>query len=178
MSGIVRDAFRASGHEAVSCDILPCLAPGPHLQCDVRAVLADGWDLMIAHPPCTYLCNSGIRWLHADPDRWPRMLDAAGLFRTLMDAPVPRIAVENPIPHKYARALIGRPSRYVHPWQHGHAESKTTGLWIKGLPLLLPSALVDGRSGRMHRMSQGPDRAMARSITYPGIATAMADQWG
>ena len=185
-SGIVRDAFRERGHDAVSVDLLPTERPeGPHHQADVLNLLSwhSGWDLMIAHPPCTYLANSGVRWLYKDgepdEDRWLRMADSAEFFRALLHAPIPRIAVENPIMHKYAREIVGRgPDQYVQPWQYGHPETKATGLWLKNLPLLEPINIVDGREPRVHHASPGPDRWKERSRTLPGLAAAMADQWG
>ena len=183
-SGIVRDAFTARGHSAMSCDVLPTESdPINHWQGDVLDVLGWGWDLMIAHPPCTYLANSGVRWLYKDgepdEDRWLRMADGAEFFRALLNAPIPRIAVENPIMHKYAREIVGRgPDQYVQPWQYGHPETKATGLWLKGLPLLTPTNVVDGREPRVHHASPGPDRWKERSRTLTGIAEAMADQWG
>src|SRR5690606_24704723 len=136
-----------------------------------------------AHPPCTYLANSGVRWLYKDgepdEDRWLRMADGAEFFRALLNAPIPRIAVENPIMHKYARAIVGRaPDQYVQPWQYGHPETKATGLWLKGLPLLTPTNIVEGREPRVHHASPGPDRWKERSRTLPGLAAAFADQWG
>ena len=185
-SGVVRDAFIAHGHDAMSCDLLPTEAPGPHFQGDVREVLAPAfttlhgaWDLMIAHPPCTYLANSGVRWLHERPDRWPLMLDGAVFLRELLNAPVPRVAVENPVMHRYAKQVIGRgPDQIIQPWQFGHGETKATCLWLRGLPLLAPTQIVDGREGRVWKESPSEDRWKKRSITYPGIADAMAAQWG
>ena len=183
-SGIVRDAFTARGHSAMSCDILPTEGnPINHWQGDVLEVIDWGWDLMIAHPPCTYLANSGVRWLYKDgepdEDRWLRMADGAEFFRSLLNAPIPRVAVENPIMHKWARAIVGRgPDQYVQPWQFGHPETKATGLWLKSLPLLTPTNIVDGREPRVHHASPGPDRWKERSRTLQGIANAMADQWG
>ena len=179
-SGAVRDAFTALGHEAMSCDLLPTESPGAHHQGSVLDVLNDGWDLMIAHPPCTFLCNSGVRWLAENPDRW-RDLDAAcHFFNALLDAPIPRICIENPIPHRHAVQRIGgrKYTQIIHPWQHGHGETKATCLWLKGLPPLTPTAIVDGRVQRIHRMPPGKNRSKERSKTYAGIASAMAAQWG
>lgn len=177
-SGTVRDAFRALGHDAWSCDVLPTERPGPHYECDVREVLTLGWDLMIAHPPCTRLTNSGVRWL-AERDLWAEMEEAARFFRTLLDAPVPAIAIENPIPHRYALAVIGRKyDQIIHPWQFGHGETKATCLWLKNLPALTPTEIVAGRAAVVHRMPPGPNRWRERSRTYAGIAAAMAAQWG
>jgi hypothetical protein len=186
-SGAVRDAFRALGHDAMSCDLLPTDVPGPHYEGDVFDVIGDGWDLMIAHPPCTYLTNSGVRWLHTDHDRWKRMIDGAAFFRALLDAPIPRVAVENPVMHGYARKIVGRRAdQVIQPWMFGHPEKKATGLWLRGLPSLLPTddvrevmkCLPKSVTDRIHRASPGPDRWKLRSTTYAGIAGAMADQWG
>lgn len=137
-SGAVRDAFIALGHDAMSCDLLPTEAPGPHHEGDVRDVLGNSWDLMVAHPPCTYLTNSGVRWLHTKPGRWEQMREGAEFFRELLNAPIPRVAVENPIMHGYAREIVGRRAdQIIHPWQFGHLESKATGLWLRGLPPLI-----------------------------------------
>lgn len=179
-SGIVRDAFRRRGHHAVSCDILPTENPGYHYQGDVRDILTEGWDLMVAHPPCTYLANSGVRWLYrgdgVNRERWALMEDAAAFFNDLLRAPIPRIAVENPIPHGHAN--IPCVTQYIQPWQFGHGETKRTGLWLRGLPPLVPTNIVEGRAPRVHHASPGPDRWKERSRTLQGIADAMAAQWG
>jgi hypothetical protein len=178
-SGIVRDAFRKRGHDAWSCDLLPCDAdPTWHIQGDVLKILNDGWDLMIAHPPCTYLCNSGVCWLHKDKSRWVELDKAKDFFMQLMNAPIKRIAIENPIMHKYARNDIGRQSQIIHPWQFGHGESKATCLWLKYLPPLKPTKIVSGREQRLHKLPPSEDRWKLRSTTYKGIAQAMAKQWG
>lgn len=182
-SGVVRDAFIARGHDAISCDLLPSERPGPHHEGDLYQYLywrGDQFDLMIAHPPCTYLANSGVRWLYSKPNRWDRMMDAATDFRVLLEYPViPRIAVENPIMHKYAVEVIGRrQDQIIQPWQFGHGETKATGLWLKNLPPLQPTNIVGGRQPRVHHASPGPDRWKERSRTLQGIADAMADQWG
>lgn len=185
-SGIVRDAFASRGHDAWSCDLLPTEKPGQHYQGPVEDILLDGrWDLMVAHPPCTYLANSGVRWLYGgkgtvkDAGRWNSMLDAAVFFATLLSAPIPRIAVENPVMHRHARYIIGSgPSQTIQPYQFGHGETKATCLWLKGLPKLTPTNIVAGREARVHRMPPGPDRWKERSRTFPGIAEAMAGQWG
>lgn len=183
-SGTVRDAFTARGHEAMSCDILPSETPGWHYEGDVRDVLDGSWDLAVFHPPCTYLANSGVRWLYGgkgtkrDQLRWNAMLDAAVFFSDLLNARIPRIAVENPTMHRHARDIIGSgPTQTIQPWQFGHGETKATGLWLKGLPPLRPTDVVAGREQRVHRMAPGPNRWRERSRTYPGIAEAMADQW-
>ena len=171
-SGIVRDAFAARGHDAWSCDLLESERPGKHLRGDVRAIMSAGWDLMVAHPPCTYLCSSGARWWAG---REAEQAEALAFVRELLGAKVPRIALENP-PGKIGTAI--RPAdQYVQPWQFGHGETKRTGLWLKGLPLLSPTCIVPGREARVHRASPGPNRWRERSRTYPGIAAAMADQW-
>ena len=190
-SGVVRDAFAALAHDAWSCDLLPTERPGQHIEGDVRDVLHQGWDLMIAHPPCTYLTNAGVRHLHSVPskngvltkvhgeERWRLMREAAAFFRDLLHAPIPRIAVENPIPHRYAVESIGRKyDQLIQPWQFGHGETKATCLWLKGLPKLTPTQVVDGREARVHRMSPSPDRWKERSRTFEGIGRAMAAQWG
>jgi hypothetical protein len=177
-SGAVRDAFTHKGHYAMSCDLLPSDTPGDHYQGDVLDVLDWGWDLMIAHPPCTYLCNSGVSWLYKKPGRWELMREGALFFKALLHAPIPRIAIENPIMHKYAVEIIGRrQDQVVQPYQHGHGESKATCLWLKNLPLLKPSKIVDGRKQRLHYLPPSPDRWKLRSTTYPGIARAIANQW-
>jgi hypothetical protein len=179
-SGRVREAFRALGHDAWSCDILPAEDGSPyHRQQDVRELLYSGWaELMIAHPPCTRLCNSGVRWL-AERNLWAELDDAAAFFRELLDAPIPRIAVENPVPHKYAVERIGRSYDFTtQPYEHGDPYTKRTAFWLKNLPPLVPSSPVAGREPAVHRASPGPDRWRERSRTYPGLAKAMAAQWG
>lgn len=178
-SARVRDAFRKRGHDVVSCDLLASEQPGPHIQGDCRDIDMSIYDFAICHPPCTYLCNSGVRWLKDNPERWAAMEDAARFFKWCLDLPVPKVAVENPIMHKYAVEIIGRrQDQVIQPWQHGHGETKATCLWLKGLPLLRPSIVVAGREAKVHRMSPGPDRWKERSRTYEGIAEAMAEQWG
>lgn len=176
-SGIVRDAFLARGHDAMSCDILPTESPGPHHQGDIRDVLYDDWDLIIAHPPCTRLTNAGVRWLH-ERNLWAELEQAAEFFRLFLDHPCQKIAIENPIPHKYALDLIGRKyDQIIQPWQFGHGETKAICLWLKGLDPLVPTSVVTGREARVHRMPPGPDRAKMRSRFFEGISEAMADQW-
>jgi hypothetical protein len=183
-SGTVRRAFRALGHDAWSCDLLPSEDNSPyHIQRDVISILDQNWDLMIAHPPCTYLANSGVRWLYIDGERnearWALMAYATAFFERVLAAPIPMIAVENPIMHKHARALIDTPySQIIQPWMFGHGETKATCLWLKHLPLLRVTRTVSGREGRIHKLSPSPDRWKERSKTYEGIATAMAEQWG
>lgn len=185
-SGIVRDAFLAKGFDAWSCDILPSQSPGPHLQCDVTSILNLDWDLLIAHPPCTRLCNSGVRWLSKPPpgrslpDLQRELREGAELFSCLLNAPIPHICVENPVMHKYAKALIRnyRPfSQSIQPWQFGHGETKRTCLWLKNLPPLSPTNIVPGRTHRIHHLPKTPIRSQLRSLTFPGIAHAMASQW-
>lgn len=177
-SGIVRDEFTALGHDATSCDILPSERPGKHYRGDVLDILHDGWDLMIAHPPCTRLANSGVRWLH-ERDLWRELDDATNFFLSLLNAPIEYIAIENPIPHKYALERIGkRYNQIVQPYHFGHGETKATCLWLKNLPPLVASNPVSGRMAKIHKMPPSPDRAKNRSRTYSGIARAMANQWG
>jgi hypothetical protein len=177
-SGRVRDAFIELGHEAISCDLLPTDVPGPHYQGDVFDIIGDGWDLMIAHPPCTYLTNSGVRWLHERPERWQQLEEGAQFFKALLEADIPKIAVENPIMHKYAVEIIGRrQDQVVQPWQFGHGETKGTGLWLKNLPKLQPTNIVEGREQRIHLLPPSKDRWKLRSETFSGIAKAMAEQW-
>ena len=172
-SGTVRDAFIAAGHEALSCDLLPTDAPGPHYQGDVRDVLHDGWDLMIAHPPCTHLAVSGARWFK---DKQAEQAEALDFVRLLLDAPIERIALENPI--SVISSRIRKPDQIIQPWQFGHGETKATCLWLKGLPKLTPTDIVDGREARVHKLPPSADRWKIRSTTYKGIADAMAKQWG
>lgn len=186
-TGAVRDAFVAAGHDAMSCDLLPTESPGPHHQGDVLDILGDGWDLMVAHPPCTYLSLSGVRWLHTQPGRWENMIDGALFFRLLLDAPIPRVAIENPKMHRYASKIVGEPhSQTIHPWMFGHPETKETRLWLRGLPPLISTEDVRGvmeslpiaERSRIHYAPPGPDRWKLRSATYSGVAAAMAAQWG
>jgi hypothetical protein len=187
-SGIVRRAFAARGHDAWSCDLLPAEdRSNRHIVGDVRDHLGDGWDMLIAHPPCTRLCNSGVRWLSVPPpgktlkDMRAELEAGAALFSDCWDAPVERVAVENPVMHRHAKALIRGyqpPAQSIQPWQFGHGETKRTCLWLRGLPPLVPTNVVEGREARVHRMPPGPDRWKERSRFYSGIAEAMADQWG
>lgn len=177
-SGIVRDAFAAKGHDAWSCDLLPSERPGKHIQGSVFDHLCSPWNMLIFFWECTYLCNSGVRWLMGNQDRWRRMEDAAACFNRLLDADIPKVAGENPIQHCHARKLIRKYDQIIHPWQHGHGEIKSTCLWLKGLPPLRPSNIVDGRVARVHREPPSKERWKNRSRTYPGIAAAMAEQWG
>jgi hypothetical protein len=183
-SGVVRDAFRARGHDAWSCDLLPTERPGPHIQGDVLGVLGDGWDVMVAHPPCTYLSRAGARWWKG---REHLATDAAAFVLALWNAPIPRVAIENPI--GMLNRLWRYPDQTIEPWHFGDPYTKRTCLWLRGLPPLLATSLQHGatpwlpsntsgfrrgqRSGRGH-VSGGKDA----SRTFPGIAAAMADQWG
>ncbi len=184
-SGTVRDAFRAKGHDAWSCDLLPCeskIESGYHLEGDVQWWLENKywkWDMMVAHPPCTYLCNSGVSWLYKDETRWGKMRDGAEFFKMLLESDIPKIAVENPIMHKYAVEIIGRrQDQVIQPWQFGHGETKATCLWLKNLPKLKPTKIVEGREQKLHKLPPSKDRWKKRSTTYLGIAEAMASQWG
>lgn len=172
-SGRVRDAFIKRGHDAVSCDLLPTEAPGPHYQDDVRDHLYRGWDLIIAHPPCTHLAVSGARWWK---DKRQEQADAVAFVLRLANTRCPRIAIENPIGALSTRWR--KPDQIIQPWQFGHGETKATCLWLKGLPKLAPTNIVEGREAKVHRMAPGPDRWKKRSLTYQGIADAMAAQWG
>jgi hypothetical protein len=169
----VRDAFTARGHDAVSCDLLPTESPGEHYQGDVLEILDAGWDLIIAHPPCTHLAVSGARWWK---EKAEEQAEAIEFFRRMLFAPCDRICVENPV--GIISTVIRKPDQYVHPWQYGHGETKKTGLWLQGLPLLSPTNVVEGRQPRVHLEPPGPERWKKRSMTYSGIAHAMADQWG
>jgi len=185
-SGVVRDAFAARGHYAMSCDLLPTESPGPHYRGDIRYQLDQGWDLMIAHPPCTYLANSGVQHLRSDRHRWYKMFDGAEFFQTLHRAPIPKICVENPIMHRYAKLICGNQSQIVQPWMFGHLEQKATCLWLKGLPLLKPTndvrremmKLPVRQRQRLHWLGPSPNRQQERSTTFQGLAEAMAGQWG
>jgi hypothetical protein len=188
-SGRVRDAFRAAGHDAWSCDLLPCDAdPAYHIQGDVVPLLGQGWDLMVAHPPCTYLCSSGLHWNKRVEGRQAKTEAALDFVRTLLSCPIPRVAIENPVGCISTR--IRKPDQTIQPWQFGHDASKATCLWLKELPLLRPTAIISPRmvagkprwanqtdSGQ-NRLGPSTDRWKIRSETYSGIATAMAQQWG
>lgn len=189
-SGVVRDAFIRKGHNAISCDLIPSEAHGPHIQGNaISALYAFKWDLVIAHPPCTYLCNSGVRWLETEPGRKNKMRLAAEFFNEIFIATtnVPKLCVENPIMHRYAMALIGKEyTQIIQPWMFGHMRTKATCLWLRGLPPLVPTdnvkeamlKLPKKERDECHNMSPGKDRGKKRSVTYSGIAEAMAEQWG
>jgi hypothetical protein len=191
-SGIVRDAFRKRGHQAMSCDLLPSESPGTHWQGDVAGILNGGWDLLIAHPPCQFLSVSGYHWVYRRPERLLQVTAALQFFRLMLDAPIPQICVENPIGITSSR--IARPTQTIQPYDFGEDASKKTGLWLKGLPLLQPTKRIPGRmviwkgkvrerwanqtdSGQ-NRLGPSPTRAADRARTYRGIADAMAGQWG
>lgn len=173
-SGRVREAFRKLGHDAWSCDLLPSDDNSPyHIQGDVLEHLRDGWDIMIAHPPCTHLAVSGARWFK---DKQVEQAEALEFVQKLLDAPIPKIALENPI--SIISSKIRKPNQIIQPWQFGHGETKATCLWLKNLPELQPTDIVSGRENKVWRMPPSEERWKLRSITYQGIANAMANQWG
>lgn len=187
-SGAVRDAFIAKGHEAMSCDLLPTDKPGPHYQGDVLDIIGEGWDLMIAHPPCTYLCSSGLHWNKRIPGRDEKTKEALMFVNRLLNCDIEKIALENPVGR--IGTAIRKADQAIHPWQFGHDASKKTCLWLKNLPLLKPTSIVEPRyidgkprwgnqtdSGQ-NNLGPSADRWKIRSETYRGIAEAMADQWG
>lgn len=192
-SGTVRDAFLNLGFNAVSCDILPTSSPGPHIQGDaIKALNSKKWDLVVAHPPCTYLSNSGVRWLFSKKeglniDRIKKLFEAAKFFKEFVqfakESGVP-VAIENPIMHKYGKNEIfeeereRKPTQVVQPWQFGHGETKATCFWLYGLPPLIPTDIVEGREQRIWKLPPSEDRQKLRSKTFKGIAEAMAKQWG
>lgn len=186
-SGIVRDAFIRKGHEAMSCDLLPTEQPGPHYQGNVLDIINDGFDMMIAHPPCTRLCNSGVRWLH-ERDLWEDLYEACDFYLKLRNAPIHKKAIENPIMHKYAKNLLGSVNRQIiKPSWFGEKTFKATGFELHNLPLLVPSNKIEEPEKNtdeykkwswVHRCSPGPNRWKIRSTTLKGIADAMAEQWG
>lgn len=171
-SGLVREAFAAKGHDAWSCDLLDTEIPGQHIKGDVLDILNDGWDLMIAHPPCTHLAVSGARWFK---NKQREQIEAIEFFMRLANCNIPRICIENPI--SIMSTKWRKPDQIIQPWQFGHGETKATCLWLKNLPLLQPTNVVEGREARVHKMSPGPDRWKERSRTYTGVAEAMAQQW-
>lgn len=168
-------AFRERGHEAYSCDILPCSGGHPewHMQDDVLNHLKDGWDIMIAFPPCTNLASSGARWMKA---KGMKVVESIEFVRKLICAPIDKICIENPI--GILSSNIRKPDQIIQPWMFGHGETKSTCLWLFGLPKLYPTSVVEGREHRIWRMAPSPERAKLRSKTFPGIAKAMAEQWG
>lgn len=172
-SGIVREAFAKRGHDAWSCDLLPTELLGNHYQGNVKDILWDGWDMMIAHPPCTHLAISGARWFK---DKKQEQEEALEFVRMLLNAPIEKIALENPI--SIISTKIRKPDQIIQPWQFSHGETKATCLWLKNLPLLVPTNVVSGRTNRVHREPPSPDRWKKRSRTFTGIAKAMAEQWG
>lgn len=172
-SGIVREAFRKRGHDAWSCDLLPSEISGQHIQDDVLKHLNEGWDIMIAHPPCTHLAVSGARWFK---EKEKEQFEAKNFFLLLVCAAIPKICIENPI--GIMSSYYRKPNQIIQPWQFGHGETKATCLWLKGLPKLVPTNIVNGREARIHRIPPSKDRWKERSRTYRGIADAMAEQWG
>ncbi len=172
-SGIVRDAFLEKGHDAISCDILPTDSTGPHYQGNVMDIIDNGWDLMIAHPPCTHLAVSGARWFK---DKQVEQIEALNFVKILLGAPINKIALENPV--SIISSKIRKPDQIIQPWMFGHGETKATCLWLKNLPLLKPTNIVAGREQRIHKLPPSKDRWKLRSTTFKGIAKAMADQWG
>jgi len=171
-SGIVREAFAAKGCDAWSCDLLPTEIPGQHFQGDIFSLISRGWDLAIFHPPCTHLAVSGARWFK---EKSVEQRHAIDFFLNLAHADIPRLAIENPISIMSTR--YRKPDQIIQPWQHGHGETKSTCLWLKNLPQLVPSNIVSGRDGRVWKEPPGPDRWKKRSRTFTGIAAAMAEQW-
>ena len=172
-SGTVREAFTKLGHDVTSCDIEPTDIPGKHYQGDVNDIINDGWDMMIAFPPCTYLCVSGARWFK---DRKPQQENALDFVHKLMCSDIPKICIENPVGVISTR--IKKPDQIIQPYEYGHGETKKTCLWLKNLPKLKPTNIVEGRENRIHKMAPSKNRGKLRSITYDGIAEAMAKQWG
>ena len=172
-SGIVRDAFIDKGHDAISCDLLPTERSGKHYQGNVLDIINDGFDLMIAHPPCTHLAVSGARWFK---DKQKEQQDALEFVMALMSANIAKICIENPV--SIISSKIRKPDQIIQPWQFGHGETKKTCLWLKGLPSLTPTDIVEGREARIHKMPPSENRWKERSRTFEGIARAMAEQWG
>jgi hypothetical protein len=172
-SGTVRDAFIKAGHDAMSCDLLPTDVAGPHHQGDVTDILNHGWDLMICHPPCTHLAVSGARWFK---EKQKEQAEALEFVELLLNAPIHQICLENPV--SIISSRIRKPDQIIQPWQYGHGETKATCLWLKNLPLLKPTNIVEGREARIHKMPPSPNRWKERSRTFKGIADAMAAQWG
>lgn len=187
-SGVVREAFRKKGHFAVSCDILPTEQPGEHYQGDIFDILYNDWDLLIAHPPCTFLANSGVSWLYRDMNRWVDLVNGANFFTKLWTAPIAKKCIENPIMHKWAKMFIGnvKQTQLVQPYMFGHLEQKATCLWLHNLPKLKETcnvkketfSLPSNQRQRLHYLPPSQDRWKERSKTFQGLANAMADQWG
>lgn len=187
-SGTVREAFSKLGHDTWSCDLLPTEIPSEkHYQGDIFDIASENWDLMIAHPPCTYLTNAGVCWLKKDPPRHERMVAGALFFKRLLELPIPRKCIENPIMHHYAAGIIGRrQDQVIQPWMFGHREKKATCLWLEGLPKLVPTSALKAETDalpkniqqRLHYLPPSEDRWRERSRTYQGIADAFANQWG
>lgn len=175
-SGTVKKAFQAKGHTVISCDIQQGVGSRTHYQGNVKDILHFNYDMIIAHPPCTYLCNSGVQWLWDNQDRWENMIMASHFFYDFFNHPCPKICIENPIPHKYAK--LPKYTQIIQPYQHAHGESKATCLWLKGLPKLEPRRNMNARIQRVARLSPSPTRSDERSKTYYGIARSMAEQWG
>ncbi len=171
-SGVVRDAFRVKGHDAYSCDLFDSEKNAFHFQDDIFNIIPHGWDLMIAHPPCTHLAVSGARWFK---DKKKEQVEALEFVQKLMDASIEKICIENPV--SIISSKIRKPDQIIQPWMFGHGETKATCLWLKNLPLLKPTNIVEGREARVHKMPPSEDRWKKRSITYQGIADAMAEQW-
>jgi hypothetical protein len=174
-SGVVREAFKSRGHDAWSCDLLPTEIPGNHFQCDVIDILDRGWDMMIAHPPCTYIAFSGIRWNVGNAERQKLHNDALIFVRLLLSAPIEKIALENPV--GVITRHIRKWDQKIQPWQFGHNETKAHCLWLKNLPILVPTKIMQERRALIHFMNE-PERSLKRSRTFQGIAAAMAAQWG
>lgn len=186
-SGTVRDAFKSRGHDVLSCDLLDSETPGNHYKGDIRDVLYDSWDLIIAHPPCTYITNSGVHLLHKDESRWVLLDEATDFFKLFLNHPCEKICIENPIPHKYGVERIGRKyDQLIQPYMFGHMERKATCLWLKGLPKLVETnnvkeemlKLPKREQQRLFYLPNNKDRWKIRSKTYDGIAKAMSEQWG
>lgn len=185
-SGVIREAFSALGHDAMSCDLLPTRIPGNHYQGNIMDLKDEPFDLAIFHPVCKYLTNAGVRWLHTDPQRWIAMFEGAAFFNALKHFNCRHIAIENPKPHRYAKALIGDYTQSVQPWMFGDLRSKETCWWLHGLPGLMPTndvraemeLLPKHEAHACHYAAPGPERERIRSESHPGMARAIAEQWG
>ncbi len=174
-SGVVREAFIKKGHDAVSCDLLPTEKPGPHYQGNIFDIINDGWDMMIAFPPCTHLAVSGARYFEKKR-KDGRQQQGIDFFMDLVNTNIEKICIENPV--GIMSTIYRRPDQYIQPWEFGHGETKKTGLWLKNLPPLMATKIMEGRENRIWKMPPGPDRGKLRSRFYTGFAAAMADQWG